>query len=73
MIMGQSVVRQILSETESNLWFAIIADEATDISYKEQLSISVRWVDNDCGIHENTIGLIQHPTTKAQTIFSRPL
>ena len=73
MIMGQPVVRQILSETESNLWFSIIADEATDISYKEQLSISVRWVDNDCGIHENTIGLIQHPTTKARTIFSRPL
>ena len=70
MTMGQSVLHQILSEIKSSLWFAIIADEATDISHNVQLSISIRSVGNDYGIHENTIGLIQLHNTKAQTIFS---
>ena len=31
---------------------------------------SVRWVDNYYDIHEDTLGLIQLPNTRAVTIFS---
>ena len=69
-LMGQAILRQILSEIKTCLWFGIIADEATDIAHNEQMSISIRSVSCDYEIHENTIGLIQLPDTKAQTLFS---
>ena len=56
--MVQSILRQILSEIRTCLWFSLIADEATDIAHNEQMSISIRSVDCDYEIHENTIGLI---------------
>ena len=55
---------------KSALFFSIIVDEATDISRCEQLSLSIRWADNDYQIYEDPIGLVQLPDTKAQTIFS---
>ncbi len=68
-IMGQSVLRKLLAEINAALWFSIIADEATDISHNEQMSLFIRWVDSGYNIHEETIGLIQLPDTKAATIF----
>ena len=29
-------------------WYALIADEATDVSNKEKLCVTIRWVDNEC-------------------------
>ena len=69
MIMGQSVLRELLGEIKSSLWFSILADEATDISHHEQMSLSIRWVDDGYTIHEDTLGLIQLPDTKSRTIF----
>ena len=48
--------------------FALIADEATDISNKEQLCISLRWVDTNFVIHEDTLELIHLTKTDALTI-----
>ena len=36
-------------------WFSIIADEATDICNTEQLSMSIRWVNNSYEAHEDSI------------------
>ena len=47
MTMGHSVLRQLLSEIKSCFWFSILADEATDISHHEQMSLSILWVDDD--------------------------
>ena len=69
-MLGQSVLRQILAEIKCSLWFALIADEASDLSKNEQLSISIRWTDDSYSIHEDTLGLIQLPDTKAVTIHS---
>ena len=68
--MGQSLLRQILNEVKMSLWFSILADEATDITHHEQMSLSVRWVDSTYQINEDTIGLFQLPDTKAKTIFT---
>ncbi len=42
---GQAVLRKILANIQSSVWFSIIADEATDISHDEHMSLSIRWVD----------------------------
>ena len=49
------------------MWFALIADEASDISLNEQMCISVRWVNDS--MHEDPLGLVQLPDTKAETLF----
>jgi len=64
------VLRQILQLIRSSMWFSIIGDEATDVSRNEQLSLSIRWVDDSYQIYEEPIGLMQLPNTKAQTIYS---
>ena len=66
-IMGQLLLRKLL---RCSLWYSILADEATDVSHHEQLSLSIRWVDDDFVVNEDTLGLMQLPDTKASTIFS---
>ena len=36
-------------------FYSIIADEASDVSHKEQLVVCIRWVDNDFETHEDPI------------------
>ncbi|CAH1254781.1 ZMYM1 [Branchiostoma lanceolatum] len=49
-------------------WFALIADEATDVACNEQLNISVRYVDYDYNVHEDSLGLYRLTSTDAATI-----
>ena len=69
-MMGQFVLRSLLSDIRTALWFSILADEATDISHHEQMSLSIRWVDEGYTIHEDVLGLFQLPDTRAASIFS---
>lgn len=48
------------------MWFSILVDEATDVSHNEQMSLSI---SDNYDVHEDTLGLIQLPNTKAETIF----
>lgn len=70
-LMGQQVLRELLGEVRAAKWFTIIADEATDVSQNELISISIRWVDTDYMIHEDSLCLVQLENTKATTLFSR--
>ncbi len=47
---------------------SIIADEATDVVYQEQLNLSIRCVDNEYEVYEDSVGLFQMPATDAATI-----
>ena len=67
--MGQYVLRNILADVSTALWYSIIVDEARDVSHNEQMSLSVRWVDHSYDIHEYTLSLIHLPNTKAETSF----
>ena len=69
-LMGHAVLRKVLARIQSNdpAWFSIIADEATDVSCAEQLNISIRYVDDQYIIHEDSIGLFQLSSTDAATI-----
>lgn len=69
-IMGQTVLRSILAQIRSSMWFSLIADEASDISKNEHMCISIRWVNGQYEVNEDPLGLIQLPDTKAETLFS---
>lgn len=49
-------------------WFSVIADEATDLSQKEQLTLCIRSVVNDMEIHEDPVELIHVPKTDSSTL-----
>ena len=66
----QMILRQLLKDIYAADYFALIADEATDISHNEQMCIAIRWVDCTYNIHEEALGLVQLPDTKALTLFS---
>ena len=66
--MGRCVTMQLLRDICDVSLFGLNADEATDITNKEQLCISLRWVDTNFVIHENTLKLIHLTKTDALTI-----
>ena len=49
---GQVITEKII-EVKRNKFFSIIADEAADCSSKEQLSLVLRFVDDDLNISED--------------------
>ena len=54
-LMAGQVLRNLLQEIREALFFSLIVDEATDSSNKEQVCISLRWVDCTLAIHEAPI------------------
>ena len=46
-ILADQVRQKIIRKVHQAKWFSVIADEVTDISNKEQLSLVVRYVDVD--------------------------
>ena len=55
-IMANHVIRDLVSEIKGG-FFSIICDDYTDISNKEQLTISIRWVDKELETHEDVLRL----------------
>ena len=71
-IMGQEVLRRTLDNVKSPnpSWYAIKADEATDVSNNEQFNISIRWIDDEYTIAKVPIGLAKLPYTFANTLVT---
>ena len=67
-LMADSVLRGLLSEMRLAPWFSILADEATDVKFNEQMCIAIRWVDETYEVQEGPLGLIQVPSTDAGTL-----
>ena len=51
-------------------YFSVVCDEATNVTFGEQLNLSIRWVSDSYEVHEEPIGLFCLPNTMAETIFS---
>ena len=68
-ICGNTVLRQLLQCIYEAGNFALIADEATDISHNEHMCIAIRYVDSCYDVHEIPLGLMQLPNTTALTLF----
>ena len=71
-MLGQSVLRTLLSTMKRTdpCWYAVIADEATDVRSREQLNLSLRWVNDEYDVSEDPVGLFVLPNTTADTITS---
>ena len=67
-LMGNALLRNLLSKIREANWYAVIADETRDISNREQLSLSIRWVDESYLIHEDFIGLVHVLQTTASSL-----
>ena len=53
---GKYIIDQISGEIRESKYFSVIADEATDVSNKENLSLVIRFVDNKQTIREEFAG-----------------
>lgn len=68
-VIGEYIQGKILSEVqEGSKVFSIIADEARDISNKEQMSLIVRYVDSHPVIHESFIAFVECNGTSGEDI-----
>ena len=68
-LMAHSVLRQTIHSIRSNKFFSIIVDEATDCSFKEQVSICFRHVDtNALEVHKEFVGLYETENTTADIL-----
>ena len=52
-----TMFRDITKNINDNVFFSIMADEATDSSNNEQLVLCIRWVDDNFEAHEDFIGI----------------
>ena len=71
-IMSLSILRTLLEKIKacSPTWYAIIGDEATDAANREQLNLSLWWVNDNYEVSEDAVGLFSLPNTTADTIFT---
>ena len=59
-ILADQVSNSIISRVKAAKWFSVIADEVTDISNKEQLSIALRYIDIDTLlVREDLVGFVE--------------
>lgn len=68
--MGLSVLREILHCIHGSPFHTIMVDETTDISHKEQLTLVVRWVDENLEVFEEFLGMYSLQATTADSIVS---
>ena len=50
--------------------FPVMCDEYTDVSNKEQLTFSIRWVNNDLEVPETFLGFYEIPDIKSSTVVT---
>ena len=55
---GQFITELVVRKIKENQFFSILADEASDCSNQEQLSLVIRYVDIDCVIREEFLGFL---------------
>ena len=56
-VVADQVRQKIITKVQAAKWFTVIADEVTDVSNKEQLSLVVRYVDhNTLSVREDLLG-----------------
>ena len=66
--MAQQIVRGLSNQIRASKLFAILADETTDSSNREQLVICLRWFDDELNVHEDMVGFYQIDDTGSETI-----
>ena len=68
-LMGDTIQKQILSDISLCKYFSIRADETTDVSQTEQLSLSVRFI-KDTKVHEEFLSIVPVSSTTGKDLAS---
>ena len=66
-LLAHHLLRDLLIHIREAEWL-LISYETRDISVKEQLVVTIRWVDTNYKIHEDLIGLVALDQTNAGTL-----
>lgn len=70
-LMAHSVLRDIVESVHNNVYYALMADEVTDLSNREQFVVCLRWVDHETfEVNEDLIGLYQVDDITSLTLYS---
>ena len=77
-MMANHALRLKLSEIHQSMFFGLMADEYTDVSNREQVSICLHWVNSkEFNVHEDFIGFYEvdniQNTTIVQAITDAPI
>lgn len=68
-LMAHQIINGMTDEMKDS-FYAIICDEYTDISNKEQLTVCLRWVDDLFNVNEDFFGFYELEDIKSDTIVS---
>ena len=68
-LMARGVLRKVLSDIHESPFLAVMVDETTDKSNKEQLTFVIRWVSNEFTVSEEFLGLYSLSAIGAQNIM----
>lgn len=65
---GQATLRRIINDVRAAGNYAILVDETRDVSNKEQLTLIIRWVDNEFEIHEDFVGFMSMDKVDSESL-----
>ena len=69
-LMGVSILRKVVADCHVSPFLTIMADETTDVSNQEQVTLFVRWVTEDFEVREEFLGLYSVASIDADTLVS---
>jgi len=69
-LMGNTLLHSLLHNIKQNspAWYAIMGDEASDVANREELNISIRWVNELYETNEDPVELFCLTNTTADAI-----
>ena len=67
-VRGLSILRSKVAELKKTPFLAIMADETTDSSNREQVTLFLRWVTDNLEVHEEFLGLYHVDSIDAATV-----
>ena len=69
-IMSLNVFRKIAANLQNGVWYTIMADEVTDTSNREQVTVCLRWIDEQFEAREEFVGLHKVDQIDSDTIVA---
>ena len=66
--MGLQILREIATELQNSPFLTVMADETTDASNREQVTLIIRMVTEDLQVHEEFLGLYHVSSIDAATL-----
>ena len=68
-----TVLQHIAEEVEEAKMFSLLADETSDLSHTEQLTVCVQYVSPDGKLFERFLGFLQAPDVTAEGLSTQIL